>query len=212
LHIGFIGRLDPKKGVENLLDACALMAANGLPFTLTIAGGGPERYTRKLRARVDQLALRPRVQFIGEAYNRAKREFFEGINLLAVPSHTENFAIVVAEALAAGLPVIASRGTPWSRLEDEGCGLWVDNSPASLAAALERMREAPLLAMGQRGRQWMRADFAWGAAARTMCNLYSSLAYGEQAFHAQVGTAADSPPSAPLGAGNPDHRRMPSGL
>ena len=104
----------------------------------------PNANTRKLRARVDKLGLAREVRFIGEAYNRAKREFFEGINLLAVPSHTENFAMVVAEALASGMPVIASRGTPWARLEEEGCGLWLENSPAALAQALERMREAPL--------------------------------------------------------------------
>ena len=124
------------------------------------------------------------LQFIGEVHNRAKREFFAGINILAVPSHTESFAMVVAEALAAGIPVIASRGTPWPTLEDHGCGLWVDNTPAALAEALERVREAPLAAMGLRGREWMAADFSWGSVARAMGNVYSWLAYGKPMFTA----------------------------
>jgi glycosyltransferase involved in cell wall biosynthesis len=117
------------------------------------------------------------VRFIGKVHGRPKRAFFESINLLAVPSHTENFAMVVAEALAAGIPVIASRGTPWAGLEDRGCGLWVDNSAQSLAEAIRRMSDAPLAAMGLRGRQWMAADFSWDAAARAMCTLYGSLVY-----------------------------------
>lgn len=182
LRIGFLGRLDPKKGLENLLDACAIVMASGIPFTLTIAGGGLDRYTRALRSRSDRLGLGSRVRFIGEAYGQAKRDFLGAINFLAVPSHTENFALVVAEALAAGLPVIASRGTPWAAVEEHGCGLWVGNDPASLADAIRRMREAPLAAMGLRGRQWMASDFSWSAIARTMCNLYGTLSYGESPF------------------------------
>jgi glycosyltransferase involved in cell wall biosynthesis len=176
LHLGFLGRLDTKKGLENILEACARLMARGLSFDLTVAGGGPEGYVRKLRERADKTGAP--VRFIGEVHDRPKRAFFESINLLAVPSHTENFAMVVAEALAAGIPVIASRGTPWAGLEDHGCGLWVDNSPEPLAEAILRMREAPLAAMGLRGRQWMAADFSWNAAARAMCTLYGSLVYG----------------------------------
>ena len=49
--------------------------------------------------------------------------------------------MVVAEALAHGVPVIASKGTPWSGVEAHGCGLWVENDPATLAAAIERMSQ-----------------------------------------------------------------------
>ena len=73
--MGFIGRLDPKKGLENLLDACAMMKAAGSPFTLTIAGGGPERYTRSSRRTLRQLGLGLEVRFAGEVHNRAKRDF-----------------------------------------------------------------------------------------------------------------------------------------
>jgi glycosyltransferase involved in cell wall biosynthesis len=209
LRIGFLGRLDPKKGLENLLEACAIVMANGKPFTLTIAGGGPERYARTLRERVERLGLGARVRFAGEVYNRAKKDFFAGINLLAVPSHTENFAMVIAEALAVGIPVIASRGTPWAALEDQRCGLWVDNSPAALAQALERMREAPLAAMGMRGRAWMAADFSWGAVARAMGNIYSSLAYGERMFNADAAKSSADPeqPVTPLVIADPPRLR-----
>jgi glycosyltransferase involved in cell wall biosynthesis len=193
LRLGFIGRLDPKKGLENLLNACAIVKAAGTTFTLVIAGGGAERYSQTLKDQTAKLALGTEVRFAGEVHNRAKRAFFEGINLLVVPSHTENFALVVAEALASGIPVIASRGTPWATLEEKGCGLWVDNSPAELARAITQMCHAPLAAMGARGREWMAADFSWSAAARAMCNTYSSLAYGKRLFDLdEAQTTADS--------------------
>ena len=147
---------------------------------------GPSRTSSKL-------GLGLEIRFAGEVHNRAKRAFFEGINLLVVPSQTENFALVVAEALASGIPVIASRGTPWAALEEKGCGLWVDNSPAELAQAIMQMRDAPLMAMGARGREWMAADFSWSAAARSMCNTYSSLVYGKRLFDRDTAqTAADA--------------------
>lgn len=182
LRMGFIGHLDRKKGLENLLDACAMVKADGTSFTLAIAGGGPERFVQALRSLAATLGLDGDVHFAGEVHNRAKRAFFEGINLLVVPSHTGNFAMVVAEALASGIPVIASQGTPWAAVEEKGCGLWVRNSPGSLAQAIQQMRNAPLAAMGARGREWMAADFSWSGAARAMCNTYSSLVYGKRLF------------------------------
>jgi glycosyltransferase involved in cell wall biosynthesis len=190
LRMGFIGRLDPKKGLENLLDACAMVKADGTSFTLAIAGGGPERYIQALRSQAVTLGLDGEVRFAGEVHNRAKRVFFEGINLLVVPSHIENFALVVAEALASGIPVIASQGTPWAAVEEKGCGLWPKNSPADLAQAIQRMRYAPLAAMGARGREWMAADFSWSGAARAMCNTYSALVYGKRLFDLDEGQPA----------------------
>jgi glycosyltransferase involved in cell wall biosynthesis len=72
---------------------------------------------------------------VGEVLSEAKKRLFENSDVAVVPSHTENFAIVVAEALAHGVPVIASMGTPWNRLDEMKCGLWVDNDAVSLADA-----------------------------------------------------------------------------
>jgi glycosyltransferase involved in cell wall biosynthesis len=88
--------------------------------------------------------------------------------------------MVVAEALAHGVPVIASRGTPWSGVEAHGCGLWVENDPASLVAAIERMSHMPLREMGERGRCWMEQEFTWETVARRMLQLYGKLLLKEQ--------------------------------
>jgi glycosyltransferase involved in cell wall biosynthesis len=175
LRLVYLGRLDPKKGLENLLDCCALVKRNGrLDFTLTIAGAGEPAYEDSLRARAAALDLADKVAMIGAVYAQAKTALLAGASLVVVPSHTENFAMVVAEALAHGAPVIASKGTPWQKLEAMSCGLWVDNDAASLASAIERMAAMPLAEMGRRGRAWMAREFSWQERAAEMMQLYRS--------------------------------------
>jgi glycosyltransferase involved in cell wall biosynthesis len=82
---------------------------------------------------------------------------------------------VVAEALARGVPVIASRGTPWQRLVEMGCGLWVDNSSAELSKALDEAACLPLHEMGKRGREWMGREYSWQTIAEQMVEQYRSL-------------------------------------
>jgi glycosyltransferase involved in cell wall biosynthesis len=92
-----------------------------------------------------------------------------------VPSFTENFAIVVAEALAHGAAVIASTGTPWKEIERVGCGLWVANDPESLADTISKIDSMPIAEMGERGRRWMAADFSWEKCASDMIALYRNI-------------------------------------
>jgi glycosyltransferase involved in cell wall biosynthesis len=169
----YIGRIDPKKGIENLLEACARL---DFPWTLTIAGGGEPAYLHSIADRIRALGLEGKAVMAGEVLNDAKERAFQNADLCVVPSFTENFAIVVAEALARAVPVIASRGTPWQAIEQHNCGLWIDNRPESLAAAIAQLRSAPLREMGMRGRQWMQRDFSWDTIGARMLAVYQELA------------------------------------
>ncbi len=175
LRLLFLGRIDPKKGIENLLAAVQRLRHLDRPWILTIAGSGDASYTAGLEEQVRLLGLIENVRFAGEVRGQAKSDLFAASDLAVFPSYTENFAMVVAEALAHAVPVIASKGTPWSGLEMHGCGLWVENDPATLAAAIERMSTMPLREMGNRGRQWMEAEFTWKTVARNMLQLYGKL-------------------------------------
>jgi glycosyltransferase involved in cell wall biosynthesis len=178
LRLGYIGRLHRRKGIENLIEACRIVKDRGIACSLVIAGSGRRRYTRSLIGKIDALGLAGAVRMAGEVHGGAKRAFFEALDLLVVPSHAESFATAVAQGLAFAVPVIASRRTPWARLQDQGCGLWVDNDPKSLADAIVQMRAMPLEQMGSRGRQWMSAEFTWDGAAREVCNAYSLMLSG----------------------------------
>lgn len=174
LRLLFLGRLDPKKGIENLLAACQRLQLES-PWWLTIAGSGDAAYSAALEESARQLGLRERIRFAGDVRGEAKAELFAASDLAVFPSHTENFAMVVAEALAHGVPVIVSKGTPWSGVEAHGCGFWVENDAATLAASIERMSRMPLAEMGQRGRRWMEEEFSWETVSRAMLELYGKL-------------------------------------
>jgi glycosyltransferase involved in cell wall biosynthesis len=177
LRLLFIGRLDPKKGIEVLLKACNLVLVHlALPWRLAIAGWGPPEYVSQLKEQIHALGLSGRVEMLGAVLSEQKKGLFECSDVAVVPSYTENFAIVVAEALAHGVSVIASKGTPWSRLEDMRCGLWVDNDPESLADAIRSISTMPLQDMGRRGREWMQNEFSWRSVTNQMLALYHQCA------------------------------------
>jgi glycosyltransferase involved in cell wall biosynthesis len=175
LSLLYLGLISPVKGLDVLIQAMTLLDKE---ITLDVYGHPPmgyEHYEKFVSQLVGDLGLKERVIFHGFAQNERKTNAFLNADICIVPSHSENFSNVVAEALAYGLPVIASRGTPWSGVVEHDCGEWVDNSPASLAASIVGMRNKPLAEMGARGRDWMQRAFGWDAIATEMHALYARL-------------------------------------
>jgi glycosyltransferase involved in cell wall biosynthesis len=139
-YLLYLGRIDSKKAIENLieaLDESKYFRASG--FRLKIAGDHRNPYGKKLMDLVDQLNLKEQVAFVGHISGRAKQKLLAAAYFLIMPSHTENFGIVVAEALAQGTPAVASIHTPWQILEQKGAGFWVDNQIDGLANCLDRI-------------------------------------------------------------------------
>ena len=178
MRLLYLGRLDPIKGIENLLDACQIVSERkNVSWSLTIAGAGDPRYTATLNAKMSRLSCLPdQVRMIGHVEGALKEQLFQNTDLLVVPSYSENFGVVVAEALVRGIPVVSSTGTPWNRIEELGCGLWVKNDPESLAKAIERMNRMPLHDMGRRGRTWATTTFSSRIVAKSMVKCYKSAA------------------------------------
>lgn len=172
LRLLYIGRLHPKKGIENLLQT---LGALDDKVMLTVCGAGEPAYETSLKNLVHALGLQARVRFQGHVDGERKSTAFREADICVVPSFTENFAMVAAEALAHGVPVIASRGTPWKELTRRDCGLWVENDSASLAKAITEMRSRDLGQMGRSGRQWMQESFSWEVVAARMYAIYRSL-------------------------------------
>ena len=134
------------------------------------------------RADVERLARAAGVaddfEFCGALEGAQLEQIYAMAELLVLPSHTENFGMVVAEALARGIPVIASQGTPWQGLLEYGCGWWPQTSVAGLAEALRdaTLRETvELKVIGDRGRAWMERDFTWKAVAKNFVGSYEQL-------------------------------------
>ena len=173
LRITYMGRLHPIKGIEHLIEA--VHSLGNAVMNLNIFGAGDEGYSQSLRALVERLGLQQVVSFKGHVAGRGKFHAFLDTDICVVPSFSENFAMVVAEALAHAVPVIASKGTPWEDLEKHGCGLWVDNSPQELARAIRRLADCPLSEMGISGRNWMKEYYSWDKVSAEMLLAYRRL-------------------------------------
>lgn len=167
----FISRLHPKKGLEALLDAMAKLPAR---FSLDIYGTGDQDYVQGLAQRAAQSGGRIRLH--GHVDGTAKAAAFHGADLFVLPSHSENFGIVVAEALAHGVPVLTTTATPWADVARHGCGRCVDLAKTDLATEITALADGDLPAMGARGRAWMAKDFAPDAMVAAFATLYRDMA------------------------------------
>lgn len=181
LRLMFIGRLAPKKGIENLLHAMTQVDTSvslDLYGTATVGQGG-KNYGKGLVKLAKELGLLDKVvSFHGQVNGEAKMQAFMDADVCVIPSYSENFCIVVAEALAMGLPVIVSDRLSWGDVAKRECGLVVRNDPDSLAQAIEKMRTLELDDMGKRGWDWMKGEYEWDAIAGKMHGVYRNLLKG----------------------------------
>jgi glycosyltransferase involved in cell wall biosynthesis len=118
------------------------------------------------------------VTFEGPSYGPDKFVAYRQADLYVLPSHSENFGMTVAEALACGTPAIVSQGAPWQGLEKNHAGWWPAIGSEPLLAALRVAMAKPqseLDAMGEAGRLWMQRDFSWAHIGHTMQATYSWL-------------------------------------
>ena len=173
----FLGRIHPTKCIERLLCAWRKLQDGHPKWRLLIVGPGDADYVDEMHKLAVELNCE-RVEFSEAVYQASKsRAYFEA-DLFVLPSHSENFGMTVAEALAHGCPALVSRGAPWSGLESEGCGWWVDNDVTSLTSALGRamlLQPQALEQMGRKGREWMERDFGWSSIAHQMAAVYRWL-------------------------------------
>jgi glycosyltransferase involved in cell wall biosynthesis len=141
---------------------------------VVVAGIDENGHEAEVRRLARRLGVR-RVRLPGAVQGDAKQALYRGADLFVLPTHAENFGLVVAEALAQEVPVVTTRGAPWAGLETHRCGWWIDRDEARLARTLRAaMALAPeeRAAMGRRGRAWVARDFGLDAVASRMRAVY----------------------------------------
>jgi glycosyltransferase involved in cell wall biosynthesis len=171
----YLGRLHPSKGLETLLAAWARIATRFPAWRLRLAGYDADGYRAALETRVRELGIADRVTFNGPVTGDDREELFASASIVVLPSPAENFGLVVAEALARGIPAVATTGTPWRALADEQCGWLTGPDAGALATTLVEALstdETTRSAMGARGRRYALPRFDWHAVARCMTDVY----------------------------------------
>lgn len=167
----FYSRLHPKKRVIELID---LWLASAPADWLLLIVGIPQTYT------VAQLE-----DYVHRSSGAGRIQIFDGTDapppyvaasLFLFPSHSENFGLVVAEALAHGLPALVTDTTPWQPLQAEGLGWCVpwDEFAPTLKTALATT-PAMLLQQGTAAREWVRQKYSWDKSARLLADFYRQL-------------------------------------
>jgi glycosyltransferase involved in cell wall biosynthesis len=142
---------------------------------LLIAGAGAAAFVRSIESTIANLGLRDTVVLCGPADDATKWRLYAQAELFLLPTRSENFGLVVAEALAAGVPVITTHAAPWDWLPARQAGWWVPVDAASLAGAIRAataLSSAELRAMGRRGRAEAIARFDWSAIAAQFAAAY----------------------------------------
>lgn len=168
----FLSRIQEVKGLPNLVEAWARLRPVG--WRLKIAGPDEAGHLGKVLALVGQLRVEESVDYVGEVDDKAKSSLYRQADLFVLPTFSENFGVVVAEALAHGLPVITTKGAPWEDLVTYGCGWWIDIGVGPLVDALRvatALTDRERRAMGQRGRIYVRR-YNWTDIAKDMAALY----------------------------------------
>ncbi len=174
-NVMFMSRIHPKKGLKNLLEAWAQLDTDG--WKLILAGPDEKGHLQEVLGYARELQIEKKIDYIGVVEGTQKARLLQNADLFILPSFSENFGVVVVEALAYGVPVISTFGTPWQGLVENNCGWWVDAEPNALAGALRgamALSDDERSEMGVRGRKYAR-QFDWDQIAKDAADVYRWL-------------------------------------
>ncbi len=187
----FVGRVDPIKGIETLLQAVRQLATlPGPPPTVVFIGGEVDEQGRPMGAlatvasEAADLGVADQFRFIGSQPQDQLPYFYAAADVVAVPSRYESFGLVAVEAMASGTPVVASNaGGLTFTVEDEVSGLLVPpQQPEALAAALHRVLSNDMYRTDlSEGALRCASRFTWPAVATAILHIYERLAEGVRA-------------------------------
>jgi glycosyltransferase involved in cell wall biosynthesis len=175
----FLSRIHPKKGLLDLIRAWTIVRPPH--WRVVIAGPDELGHKTEVVRAVEQAGLSDVISFHEAVDGTAKLALYRRADLFVLPTYSENFGLVIAEALACGVPVITTRGAPWEGLRRHRCGWWIEIGHEALAITLREavaMADGERVAMGRRGRAWVERAFAWSEIVGQMTDYYHWLLHG----------------------------------
>ena len=175
----FLSRVHPIKGLPLLIEALAANRERLAGWRLVIAGPDEASHREAIESLVEASGVSALVRFTGPLFDQDKLDAFAAAELFVLPTHSENFGIVIAEALGAGVPVLTTHGAPWRELGEHRCGWWVPVDARSIGAALSEatsLTGSELEAMGARGRDLVMSRYVWPVVAERALSVYHWLA------------------------------------
>lgn len=177
----FLSRIHKVKGLGDLVQAWARI--NPSNWILEIVGNCDDDYWLTVEMQINNLDIADKIIRHDFLPDEQKWEKYREADCFVLPSYSENFGIVVAEALYAGLPVITTRGTPWRELEEKKCGWWIENGVEPLAKAMANaisLDDATRNEMGFRGHVLVEERYSWNATVKKIIEEYEHVMYAQK--------------------------------
>ncbi|AUS05832.1 glycosyltransferase [Pseudotamlana carrageenivorans] len=172
----FLSRIHPKKGIELLIKAWNTLDKDMTNnWEVDIVGNGDFKYIESLKQLIAKYELNHQICIKEPVFGQNKIKTYQNADLFVLPTYSENFGIVVAEALACKVPVITTKGTPWEDLIVNNCGDWIDIGLEPLIKSLNTfLTKTPqeLQTMGKNGRNLIEKKYTIEAVASDMLALY----------------------------------------
>lgn len=183
-RILFLSRIHEKKGIEILIEAFSKLREESLElrdWSVMIVGNGEAEYIENLKQRVKGMGMEGCIQILPPVFGKEKINFYQSSALFCLPSYSENFGMVIAEAMSCGVPAITTTNCPWEILNETHTGWCIDLSVENLKKALQEamaMDSAELYEKGQRASQLVYEQFNYRNVARRTKELYEWILKG----------------------------------
>ena len=175
----FLSRIHPKKGLSYLIPALGKIS-HKYPFHFIIAGDGKEDYKQQIIELIETYQLKNRTYLVGFVQGEKKQILLQGSDLFALTSHSENFGVVVLEAMAIGLPVLLTPGVALSGIVKEHrlgyvSNLDSDSITESLTDFLRNRDSQEIQVMGERAKKYIDNNYLWDIIAKKIITAYQQI-------------------------------------
>ncbi len=175
-QILFLSRIHMQKGIELLIDAWSHLQSDFPDWKVKIVGNGEEAFINQLKSRIAAVGLHNCMEILPPVFGKAKVELYQSSSLFVLPTFSENFGMVIAEAMACGVPVLTTTNTPWEILNEKQLGWCIPLSEEKLVQQLRLSLTIPsdeLFQMGQNAALYIREHFDYRKVAAKTLKLYS---------------------------------------
>lgn len=176
--ISFLGRIDPRKGIRLLLEAFSEFKHYDPKAHLLLAGPQENKvFVHQLEKEIAARDLKSSVSILGGIYDEEKKEFLVDSNVFVLPSETEAFSMALLEAMACGIPVIATRQSAFEDLYAKEAGILIHYDKKELVEAMIRLSSDEWLAKrtGISARNLALSKYNWDLVGERVLNLYQKI-------------------------------------
>lgn len=172
----FVGRLNPVKGIEELIRAISILKKRRPWIRLYVIGGGSKKYTQKLNAIVRKLGLKSNIRWLGKMQPERVQKMYSSFGAVVVPSRSESFGLVALEVMANGVPLIATRkGGLASFVNSRNATVIESVTPQSIANGIRKaLHDSNIYSKLQNGILTAK-KYDWKTTSEQYNKLFSSL-------------------------------------